>query len=115
MTETTPPLLESLLFTMEVKNQINGREEEIKNKMKKKRSRGMHVIGVVLYMLRRRRMTKPFRNGFWRRVVESFQQLKNDKITMQPPSNITIMPPASPVKEKPPASNDDRLSEMVEK
>lgn len=99
---------------MEVKNQINGREEEIKNKMKKKRSRGMHVIGVVLYMLRRRRRTKPFKNGFWRRVVESFQQLKNDKITMQPPSNITIMPPASPVKEKPPASNDDRLSEMVE-
>ncbi|KAG5381528.1 hypothetical protein IGI04_032998 [Brassica rapa subsp. trilocularis] len=99
---------------MEVKNQINGREEEIKNKMKKKRSRGMHVIGVVLYMLRRRRRTKPFKNGFWRRVVESFQQLKNDKITMQSPSNITIMPPASPVKEKPPASNDDRLSEMVE-
>ncbi|KAL0712550.1 hypothetical protein Bca4012_019528 [Brassica carinata] len=99
---------------MEVKNLINGGEEEIKNKVKKKRSRGMHVIGVVLYMLRHRRRTKPFKNGFWRRVVESFQQLKNDNITMQPPSNITIMPPASPVKEKPPASSDDQLSEMVE-
>lgn len=99
---------------MEVNNLINGGEDEIKNKVKKKRSRGMHVIGVVLYMLRRRRRTKPFKNGFWRRVVESFQQLKNDNITMQPPSNITIMPPDSPVKEKPPASSDDQLSEMVE-
>lgn len=99
---------------MEVKNQISGVEEEIKNKMKKKRSRGMHVIGVVLYMLRRRRRIKPFKNGFWRRVVESFQQSKNDKITMQPPYNITIMPSASPVKEKPPASSDDQLSELVE-
>ncbi|CAH8322699.1 unnamed protein product [Eruca vesicaria subsp. sativa] len=98
---------------MEVKNQINGGEEEIKNKMKKKRSRGgMHVIGVVLFMLRRRRRTKPFKNGFWRRLVESFQPPSN--ITMQPPSNITIMPPASPVKEKSPARSEDQLSEMVE-
>ncbi|KAJ0265098.1 Cotton fiber protein [Hirschfeldia incana] len=100
---------------MDVKNLINGGEEEIKNKMKKKRTRGaMHVVGVVLYMLRRRRRTKPFKNGFWRRVAESFQQLKSDNSIMQPPSNITIMPPTSPVKEKPQVRSDDQLSEMVE-
>ncbi|ESQ37875.1 hypothetical protein EUTSA_v10028992mg [Eutrema salsugineum] len=102
---------------MEIKNQtINGGEEEIKNnKMKKKRSRGMHVLGVVLYMIRRRRRRKPFNNGFWRRVVESFRHLKNDNITILPSStNNMILPSSSPVKDESPASSDDQLSEMVE-
>lgn len=102
---------------MEIKNKIyGGDEEEIKNKMKKKRSRGMHVIGVVLYILRRRRRRKPFNNGFWRRVVESFRQLKNDNITILPSSHITILPPSSPAaaKVEAPASSVDELSEMVE-
>lgn len=101
---------------MEFKNQINGGDEDdIKNMMKKKRSRGMHVIGVVLYMLRRRRRRKPFNNGFWRRVVESFRQLKNDNITVLPSSRITILPSSSPAgKEEAPASSVDQLSEMIE-
>ncbi|CAH2072023.1 unnamed protein product [Thlaspi arvense] len=82
--------------------------------MKKKRPRGMHVIGVVIYMLRRRRRRKPLNNGFWRRVVESFRQLKNDSITVPPSSNIMILPSSSPVKEEAPVSSDDQLSEMVE-
>ncbi|EOA22687.1 hypothetical protein CARUB_v10003391mg [Capsella rubella] len=105
-------------------HQINGGQEEIKNKMKKKRSRGLHVFGVVLYMLRRRRRrtrSKPFNNGFWRRFVESFNrhQLKNDDddVTTLPSSTIAIMPPPSsspPATEEVPASSDDQLSEMVE-
>ncbi|KAL9285421.1 hypothetical protein AtEden1_Chr4g0274181 [Arabidopsis thaliana] len=101
---------------MEIQNQINGGQEEIKNMKKKKRSRGFHVIGVVLYMLRRRRRSKPLNNGFWRRVVESFGQLKNDNVTVLPSSsNITILPPSSsPVTDEVPASSDDQVSEMVE-
>lgn len=102
---------------MEIQNQINGGQEDIKNKMKKKRLRGLHVIGVVLYMLRRRRRrSKPFNNGFWRRFVESFRQLKNDDITtLLPSSNITIMPPStSPAMEEVSRSSDDQISEMVE-
>ncbi|KAG7553264.1 hypothetical protein ISN45_Aa06g038040 [Arabidopsis thaliana x Arabidopsis arenosa] len=83
--------------------------------MKKKRSGGFHVIGVVLYMLRRRRRSKPLNNGFWRRVVESIGQLKNDNVTVLPSSNITILPPSSaPVTEEVLASSDDQVSEMVE-
>lgn len=99
---------------MEIKNQINGGEEEIKNKMKKKRSRGMHVISVVLYMLRRRRRRKPSNNGFWRRFVESVRLLKDENITTLPSSNIMIMPPLSSATEEAPVSSDDQLSEMVE-
>ncbi|KAL1215913.1 hypothetical protein V5N11_028493 [Cardamine amara subsp. amara] len=101
---------------MEIKNQINGSEEEIKNKMKKKRSRGMHVISVVLYMLRRQRRRKPSNNGFWRRFVESVRLLKNDNVTSTlPSSNNMIMPPlSSPATEEAPVSSDDQVSEMVE-
>ncbi|CAL9232818.1 unnamed protein product [Arabidopsis halleri] len=100
---------------MEIQNQFSGGQEDIKNMMKKKRTRGFHVIGVVLYMLRRRRRSKPINNGFWRRVVESIGQLKNDNVTVLPSSNITILPPSSaPVTEEVLASSDDQVSEMVE-
>ncbi|CAN8248071.1 unnamed protein product [Cochlearia groenlandica] len=98
---------------MEIQKQISngGEEEEIKNKMKKKRSRGMHVFGVVLFMLRRRRReTKPYYNGFWRRVVDSFKLSKNDSITIMPSSNITLLPSSSPASN----NNADKLSEIVE-
>ncbi|XP_010429273.1 PREDICTED: uncharacterized protein LOC104713777 [Camelina sativa] len=104
---------------MEIQNQmmIDGGQEEIKNMMKKKRSRGLHVIGVVLYMLRRRRRrSKPFNNGFWGRFADSFRQLRNDDIKTLPSSNITITPPSSSpaAMEEVAASSDDQVSEMVE-
>ncbi|XP_010556708.1 PREDICTED: uncharacterized protein LOC104825949 [Tarenaya hassleriana] len=75
---------------MEIAEYQNDEDQDTAKE--KKRSRGMHMIRVVMFMLRRRRR-KPFKPGFWRRLVQSVRHLNKDPacVTIIPSSDITML------------------------